>query len=112
LSDVTVHGDLLERLIRHLYNPFSFSASAPKAVEVTAFRQESQKRIILNLINFQSQLPNIPVEDIEVSVQVDHAKRVLLLPQEQEIPFQATDGRITFKTRRLETFAMYAVEWE
>jgi hypothetical protein len=61
------HREFFLSLIKELVNgDFSFEVDAPKAVEMTMFKQE--EGYIINLLNFQSELPNIPVFDIKVRI--------------------------------------------
>ena len=108
------HRDIFINLIRLLGDRFSFDADAPKSVEVTLFHQEDKQRYIISLINFQKELPNIPVEGIVVRVKLDDkvAKTLMLLPQEQQLDYKLTDGYAEFTVPRLETFAMFALDYE
>jgi len=62
--------DLLGNLLRHLYNEFTFEATLPPSVEISAFRQDDRNRLLINCVNFQEQLPNIPVEGITIKVRL------------------------------------------
>ncbi len=100
-------------LIRALAKPFSFAADAPKAVEITVFHQADRKRFLLCLINFQKELPNIPVEGIRVRLRMDSrsVKRVLILPAEKDLEYTVGEGYTEFTAPRVETFAMCAVDY-
>jgi len=67
----------------------------------------------LSLVNFQEKLPNIPVRDLRVVVNVPERIRQVtevgtsfLAPQEE----QRASG-IRFRIDRLDTLEMYALEW-
>jgi hypothetical protein len=100
-------------LLRTLAEPFSFEAEAPKAVEVTMFQQPERKRSIVNMINFQKELPNIPVDGIRVRVRLDgmRPRQLLLLPDERPVAHEVQDGYVAFTAPRLETFHMFAVDY-
>jgi hypothetical protein len=108
----TCHNTFIA-LIRNLAKPFSFEADAPKAVEVTVFKQEDKGRYLVSLINFQKELPNIPVEGIRLRLRMDgkDVKRVLILPAERELDYRQVQGYVEFTAPKLETFAMFAVEY-
>ena len=93
---------------------FSFEADAPKQVEVTLFHQEENRRYVISLINFQKELPNIPVEGIVVRVKLGDkvAKALLEVPDERPVDHEVTDGYAEFTVPRLETFAMFTLEYE
>jgi hypothetical protein len=113
LESFDFHREIFIRLIRLLARSFAFEADAPKAVEVTLFHQEDRRRFIINLVNFQKELPNIPVEGIRVKVRLDgkNVRRVLILPMEKESGYTISDGYAEFTVPRLETFAMLALDY-
>lgn len=94
--------------------PFAFSSNAPRPVEITLFHQKDRRRFLVNLLNFQAELPNIPVLDIEVKIRLDgkKARGVMELPEENALPFKQADGYVIFIVPRLETFVMAAVDYE
>jgi hypothetical protein len=103
--------------------PFSFELAvqhgaarldAPKPVEMTLFHQPERKRFLANLLNFQGELPNVPVEGLHPRVRLGprRPRRVLLLPEGKELPFETRDGFVEFPAPRLETFLMFAVDYE
>ena len=113
LEAVDPHRDVFVNLIRLLAQPFSFEADAPAVVEVTLFRQPERRRFIVNLLNFQHDLPNVPVEGVRVRVRLGGKtpKRLLLLPSERALDFQVREDCLEFVAPRVETFAMFAVDY-
>lgn len=111
-SNDTCHGIFLN-LVRLLTNTFSFEGQAPKAVEITAFHQEDQRRYLINLVNFQKDLPNIPVDAIQVKFRLEGktAKRLLLLPEGKPVPMNKGQDFVEFTAPNLETFHMLALEY-
>ena len=106
------HRDIFINLIRLQSERFSFEADAPKSVEVTVFRQTDRRRLVISLVNFQEDLPNIPVGGTRVRVRLDgrEPERLLLLPEEGEWPFQLHGDYVEFTAPRLETFQMFALD--
>lgn len=106
--------EVFVNLVRVLGGRFSFEADAPKPVEITLFHQAAANRYIISLLNFQVDLPNIPVEGIQVRVNAEGItpKRLLVLPEEKALEFVIRDGYVAFSAPRLETFAMFALEYE
>lgn len=113
LEIVPAHRDLFIRLLRSQWNGYLFQADAPGVVEVTAFHQGEKQRYLLSLVNFQSELPNVPVDGITVQVRLDGktCERVLELPQEQAVAFSVADGYVQFTPSRLDTLGMYTIEY-
>ena len=108
------HGDIFVRLLRRLQGEFSFEADAPQCVEMTAFLQEDRRRYIISLVNFQRESPNIPVRDIRCRLRTGMSTigRLLLLPDEEELPFEQAGGLVEFEAPPLETLLMFALEIE
>ena len=111
LESADPHREVFIRLIRMLAKPFSFEADAPKSVEVTLFKQDDHRRWLVSIVNFQKQLPNIPVHDVTVRVRLDGEipQRLLALPDEERHPHIVKGGYLEFTVPVLEDFAMYAL---
>ena len=69
--------------------------------------------LIINLVSFQVEQPNIPVDGIRVRVRLDGRTpvRLLLLPEENRVEHTVEDGYAAFTAPRLETYAMFALEY-
>ena len=69
------------RLVRRLHDRCHFEADAPSAVELTLFYQPDRHRYRLSLVNFQKDLPNIPVTDIPVRLRLpERVVQIVELP--------------------------------
>lgn len=113
LEGSDLYTDILGNLIRLLSNEFTFEAAAPPPVEISAFRQEDKKRLLINCVNFQEPGPNIPVEGITMKVRLSGRKprQLLMLPDEKKIPFRTLGDLVEFTVPRLETFRMLALDF-
>ena len=91
--------------------PVMFEADAPKCVEVTVFGQPDKRRSIISIVNFQEQLPNLPVHGVKVRVKLDGESpvRLLALPDEEEHPYKVEGGYVEFTVPVLQDFAIYAL---
>jgi hypothetical protein len=112
LETVESLGDTFIRLIRLLHADYRAEAEAPSAVELTLFHQPDRQRYLLSLVNFQKDLPNLPVEGIRVRLRLGpgRVREVLHLPKGKGIPFRERVGVVTFTAPRLETLAMFAIK--
>jgi hypothetical protein len=103
-------SDLQIKLLRRLSRKFSFEAEAPAAVELTLFHQPEQHRYRLCLVNFQKDLPNIPVENILIRLSLPgKVHRIVQLPGGQAVAHTPDETSVAFTVPRLETLAMFAV---
>lgn len=103
-------GDTFTNLIRELLPQQRMQVDAPKCVEATLFDQPDRKRSVLSLVNFQKDLPNIPVEGVRVTLNLGREVHgVTLLPGNDAIPIERNGSLVTFKPPRLETLQMFAV---
>jgi hypothetical protein len=91
--------------------PFWVDMEAPKSVEATLFLQEDRGRFVLNLINYQQELPNIPIHDLAVKVRVDGRtpKAVSLLPDRTALSYKASGGHVELTLPVLQDFAMVEI---
>ena len=113
LENSNIASAIVANLLRFLYNQYSFEAVAPAPVEVSVFHQEAKKRFLVNILNFQEDLPNIPVDGIQVRVKLENRRpsRLTILPEERELKFGVSDGYAEFALPRLETFLMLALDY-
>ena len=100
------------QIINLLGGSFSVISNAPKSVEITTFYQPERNRYVISLVNFQKELPNIPIDGIWVRLHTDEGdpSRLVLLPSQQTIPFEQSEDGLTFRCPRLETLLMFAIE--
>lgn len=100
-------------LLQQFNLPFSFAAEAPGCVEATLFHQPDRQRFILSLLNFQKELPNIPVEGIQVRLRLNGKTpgQLYLCSGDEPLPYQVTGNGIEFVAPRLETFQMIALSY-
>jgi hypothetical protein len=111
LETVPAQGETFIALLRSLFNRCRFEADAPGCVEVTLFHQPDRHRYLVCLVNFQKDLPNIPIEGIRIRLRLpERVHRVLRLPGQRRVRHQQEEGVVSFTAPRLETLAMYAVE--
>lgn len=113
LENSDVASGIVANLLKFLYNQYAFEASAPAPVEVSVFHQEAKKRLLVNALNFQEELPNIPVDGIRVRVKLESKKpsRLVILPEEKKLNFEVSNGYAEFTLPRLETFLMLALDY-
>jgi hypothetical protein len=98
------------KLIRLLSADYSFEFTAHPAVEGTLFHQPDRHRYVLGLVNFQKDLPNIPVDGIEVRLRLPaQVKSITCLPEGKKVKFRERNGMATFTAPRLETLLMCAI---
>jgi len=108
------HRLIFTNLIKMLSSkPFSFEADAPESVEITLFHQEDKNRYLINLLNFQAELPNIPIEGMKIRIRLDkkEPKRLMKLPGERELAYEVKGGYVHFVVPNLETFLMLALDY-
>jgi hypothetical protein len=114
LENEETHRDAFINLIRLLCPRYSLEADAPKSVEVTAFLQAEDSRVVISLLNFQKETPNIPVEGVVVRLRLDEGNpdRLVILPDDDAREYFLEDGYVRFTCPRLETFLMFALYYK
>jgi hypothetical protein len=109
------HGEIFAGIIRSLLKqPLTVESDAPKPVEITVFHQDDKKRYIINMLNFQEELPNIPVQRFRVKVHLGERKikQLIQLPGENPVPFEIENSFVKFSAPQIETFTMLALDYE
>lgn len=105
---------VFNHLIEWLAGPSSLESDAPKSVELTVFYQAERERTVVHLLNFQKELPNIPVTGIHLRLRAadgKKARRVRIMPDGEDLTNKVEDGWVEFNVPRLETYLMVAVEY-
>ena len=79
---------------------------------MTVFHQPDRHRYLVSLVNFQKDLPNVPVEGINVRMRPGGEKihRVVQLPAGNTIAHEQQEGVLRFTAPQLETLGMFALE--
>ena len=52
----------------------------------------------------------VPLYNVDVSVKCNKPKRVILVPQNEEISFNYSDGRVSFTVPKVEIHQMISIE--
>lgn len=115
LEAMEPHRPIFINLIRSLVSrPFAFESNAPAPVEITRIDQPKKNRILLHVLNFQNEMPNLPVYDITIRVLTGKKKikRLVLVPKGTSVPFQRQKEYVEFNLSRLDTYAMLELSYE
>lgn len=101
----------LVQLVRRLHGAYQFEVEAPACVEATLFRQPDRGRYVLSLLNFQQEMPNLPIDGIRCRINVaERLSAVSELGTSQALPFERTATGIILQAPRLTTLAMYELK--
>ncbi len=111
LENLATLDETFVRLVRRLESQYRLEATAPACVEITLFWQSDRRRYTVSVLNFQDELPNLPVEGIEIRLRLPQAvKAIWLLPDASPVTYQSHEDQIVFRVPRLETLHMFAIE--
>jgi hypothetical protein len=98
------------RLLRRLCARPAFEVSAHPAVEATLFHQPERRRYVLSLVNFQRDLPNVPVDGMAIRLRLpQRVQSVRVLPSGQPVRLRREGDGVTFTAPRLNTLLMLAL---
>ncbi len=114
-----LNGAASSAVVRHLIQstlpgPYKFESDANPSVEITVFRQQEKRRLLVGLLNMQEDPPMLPA-DTTIRVQIPKggkAKRVLRLPEQKEIAFTESGPSAQFQIPAFDVFAMFLVEYD
>ncbi len=108
----------LFRRLMALLNPAPvLETNAPRAVELSVYRQPDDARYLLNALHFPAELPLddevFALHGIRVTLHIpETVTDVRALPDETAVPFERLpDGRIRFTLKPLDIFDMYALHY-
>ena len=110
------HRSIFANMVKSLARkPFSFEADAPECVEIVQFHKPDEKRYLINIVNFQSEigLPNIPVDNVSLRLRIEGKPlKAISLPDERSIPFDYRGEYVYIKVPMIQTFRMLALDYE
>lgn len=94
------HREVFCRLLRELIGGEpAFTTDAPAPAEVLVYDREAESRLVVNLLNFQKQLPPVPLRDTHIAVRLPARRRALELRDAasgEAIPFREENGYAAF----------------
>jgi hypothetical protein len=89
-----------------------FGAKAADSIECILFEDVEAKQKIMGIINLQESFNIMPAVDITVSVSSAQApKAVFSVPDEESIPYQYTDGKISVSFDRITYFRVFVIQY-
>jgi hypothetical protein len=110
-----VYARIITHLLRRaLSGPYQFEVETHRSVEMTLFHQADRQRLLVSLLNAQTELPTIPVgATVRVLVPGQRKpKRVLQLPDQKELAFERSGPYVQFVVSPFKILAMAVVEYE
>lgn len=112
LEEVETLQETFVCLLRRLCAQPTFEVTAHPAVEATLFHQPDRSRYVLSLVNFQHDLPNIPVDGIEVRLRLpQRVQSVQTLPVNGSLPLRREGEAVTLTAPRLNTLLMFSINY-
>jgi hypothetical protein len=89
------------------------TTNAPPAVEITLLKSTTSNAWLVGLVNYQKELPNIPVHGLQLDICLDDRipKACSLVSNGQELPIDIHNGTIHLEIPELETIEMVEVRF-
>jgi hypothetical protein len=110
LEEVETLQESFVCLLRRLCARPTFEVTAHPAVEATLFHQPDRSRYVLSLVNFQHDLPNVPVDNIAIRLRLpQRVQSVRALPSGRTLRLRRDRDGVSFTVPRLNTLLMLAV---
>ena len=107
------------RIVSHLLHrvlpgPYHFEVETHRAVEMTLFHQAEKRKMLVSLLNAQTQLPTIPVgATVRVLLPAGRKpRRVVQLPDQKEVAFTPAGQYVQFVVPPFKILAMAVVEYD
>ncbi len=87
--------------------------NAPAAVEITLLQSRTTECLLVGLVNYQKELPNVPVFQLQLDLCLDNLdpKACMLVSKAENLPFTHHAGTIHFEIPKLETIEMVEIRF-
>ena len=112
LWDYDTQQNVLSRLFKSLFRASPLLVcNAPTTIEMTLFEHPDRDEMVLHVLNFQAELPNIPVPGIEVSILWDGPAPagVTRARDGSPLPASVRSGRLTVSLPVISTYEMAVI---
>jgi len=104
-------GEMLFK--KYVVSEMLISSNAPACVEVTILKSTVKNVYLLCFVNYQKELPNIPVTDLTATVKLPSdisVKSCCRVSDGKKINCNIEDGKVTIELPRLETVEMIELQ--
>ncbi len=104
--------DFFAWLLQGLAPPTMASmTNAPACVEITLLRSTTAGAYLVGLVNYQKELPNVPVHGLQVTLRLpgNAPGACMAASTGQALPFTFTEGTLHFEVPRLETIELVEI---
>ncbi len=81
------------------------SENLPNSTEITLLKSTTSASLLLGIVNYQEELPNIPLHDIRMTIRLgkqDNIRKIIRASDGQEVAFRQENGLLSFEIPRLE----------
>jgi type 1 glutamine amidotransferase len=90
--------------------------NAPATTEITVFKHQSRKELVISLLNLPAELPPVPIYNMKFELAVPGIipRAILTAPDELPLEFccNSPSGKIEFVLDKLEKFCMLILKYE
>ena len=109
--DIYDHQDIFINILKYAFGFKSHLLSdAPQDVEITAFNRDNSVQINCVLMDVSRKARKIA--DFNVGYKCNNKpKKVVLMPDRTEIPFDYKDGMVHFEVNNMKIHCMYEIEF-
>jgi hypothetical protein len=99
-------------LNKHAQSKFILATNAPACVEITLLKSTAQNTLLLCFINYQNEMPNIPVQNITAKIQLPDfikGKNCSAISGRKDIIYTLEDNSILIEIPQLDTIEMFEI---
>lgn len=86
------------------------STNAPSCIETTILKSSDSNSLILCMVNFQEQLPNVPAHDIELVLDIPEVSSILKVSDGSEADFYQENEKTIIKLDKLDVVEMFEIK--
>ncbi len=96
-----------------LPQPFKGSKNLPNSLELTVMKTEDASSLIISLVNYQEELPNIPLQNLKIRFELPEGfsfKSIRRVFDSSEVKFSREGALVSFEVLYLENIEMFELK--
>jgi len=95
---------------KYVRSDLKIVSNAPSCIEFTILKSKIENTVVLGVVNFQKQLPNLPVYNVDIKLVLNGVTKIRSVSEPCDIPFSSDGKSISFKINKIDNAEMFEIK--